>query len=83
MYKPFITQRQVNFASLPCDQNSFYASFQLDLHDYTKELLIESPFITTKRVNALPPVLEKLRKRDVQIVINTRSPEEHEGVYQE
>ena len=39
------------------------------------------PFITTKRISSLLPVLTKLTKRGVRIVINTRNPEDHDGIY--
>ena len=52
-----------------------------DVHYTHKQLIIESPFITGKRVAMLQPVFEKLRRRGVQIIVNTRDPEEHEGIY--
>lgn len=41
-------------------------------------VLIESPFITTKRMNVLLPLFRALREQGVQIVVNTRNPEEHD-----
>lgn len=76
-------RKSTEFASSLFDQDSFYASFQRDLKDCTSELIIESPFITSKRVRSLLPILKKLRERNVQIIINTRNPEEHEGVYRD
>lgn len=64
------------------DQTTFYDSFVRDLRDCTQSLVIESPFITLKRINMLLPILQRLRKRQVQIVINTRDPIEHEHDYQ-
>jgi len=63
------------------DQDTFYTAFERDLKHCRRELIIESPFITTRRMNALLPLFAKLRKRDVNIVINTRNPTEHDGDY--
>jgi len=49
-----------------------------DLAKCKRELIIESPFITHKRLNALYPSFRRLTKRGVHIVINTRDPKEHE-----
>lgn len=65
------------------DQDTFYSEFLRSISSCRQELIIESPFITSKRMAALFPELQKLRRRGVKIVINTRSPEEHEGIYRE
>jgi phosphatidylserine/phosphatidylglycerophosphate/cardiolipin synthase-like enzyme len=64
------------------DQNTFYDKFMRDMSHAKKQLIIESPFITSRRVRTLLPIFEKLRRRGVQIVINTRDPQEHDGIYQ-
>jgi hypothetical protein len=69
------------FASTLRDQDTFYPSFQHDLKNCSSELIIESPFITTRRMNELLPVLKKLTKRGVRIYINTRDPIEHDPEY--
>lgn len=61
------------------DQNTFYPAFQKTIRACQQELIIESPFITMKRINSLLPEFTKLRQRDVRITINTRPPEEHDG----
>jgi hypothetical protein len=65
------------------DQSSFYPALLRDLKNARNQVIIESPFITTKRVNALLPTLRSLRKRGVQIVINTKPLDEHETVLYE
>ena len=60
------------------DQDSFYPAFLKDLRSCHHELIIESPFITTKRTNALLPYLRSLQDRGVAIVINTKDPREHD-----
>ncbi len=64
------------------DQDTFYEAFLHDLKDCTSELIIESPFITARRMSALLPILKKLRSRGVRIIVNTRDPQEHDGTYQ-
>jgi hypothetical protein len=62
------------------DQSSFYDSFVWDLRRARVLVVIESPFITQKRVNALLPVLRKLRQRGVVVIVNTKPIEEHDPV---
>lgn len=62
-------------------QDTFYKAFECDLKHCKRELIIESPFITARRMNALLSLFAKLRKRDVNIVVNTRNPNEHDGDY--
>jgi hypothetical protein len=56
------------------DQDNFYAAFLKDLNKCQHEVIIESPFITRRRFEMLLPIIEKLKKRRVRIVINTRNP---------
>ena len=60
------------------DQNTFYRVFERDLVQARHEVIIESPFITTRRMMILRPILVRLRQRDVSIIINTRNPSEHD-----
>ena len=63
------------------DEKEFYPYLLKDLTNCSQELIIESPFITTKRAYSLLPMIKKLRKRGVRVVINTRDPQEHEYEY--
>jgi phosphatidylserine/phosphatidylglycerophosphate/cardiolipin synthase-like enzyme len=63
------------------DQNTFYRAFERDLRHARQEVIIESPFIAANRMKVLLPILRKLSKRGVRIVVNTRHPDEHEGDY--
>ena len=63
------------------DQVSFYEAFEKDLSVARSMAIIESPFITTKRVNALLSVLTKLTNRGVRVIVNTRNPIDHELEY--
>ena len=64
------------------DQRSFYQAFEKDLLVAQNEVIIESPFITIRRINELLPTLTRLRKRGVSITINTRNPIEHDVEYE-
>lgn len=65
------------------DQDTFYRAFLKDISLCRSQLIIESPFITERRMNALLPTLQRLRRKGVHIIVNTRNPEEHEGIYQD
>lgn len=60
------------------NENTFYQAFRKDLAMCKHEVLIESPFITTKRVCQLIPDFQKAISRGVRITVNTRDPHEHE-----
>lgn len=60
------------------DETTFYQKFLKDIAYCRNELIIESPFITTRRLNSILPSLEKLVRRGVKVIINTRHPREHE-----
>lgn len=64
------------------DQDSFDHAFLKDMQHCRASLVIESPFIRLNRIQSLMPILSKLRKRGVRIVINTRNPNEHDLEYQ-
>lgn len=60
------------------DQNTFYKAFEKDLIRARSSILIESPFITTKRMNDFFPLLRKARRKGSQVIVNTRCPGEHD-----
>lgn len=66
------------------DQNTFYPTFLKDLANCHSEVIIECPFVTSRRLKTLLPILEKLKARRVRIAINTRDPRTHdEGHWQD
>lgn len=65
------------------DQDTFYKAFVRDMLHAKNEVVIESPFITTKRIEILLPTFSRLARKGVRIVINTKPIEEHEVAYQE
>lgn len=63
------------------DNNTFYKAFERDLRRARQSVIIESPFITRRRMEHLLPLLTRLRHKGVRIVVNTRNPEEHNEEY--
>jgi phosphatidylserine/phosphatidylglycerophosphate/cardiolipin synthase-like enzyme len=59
------------------DETTFYDKFIKDLNTCTKEIIIESPYITSKRAEMLIPIFNNLLAKDVKIYIMTRDPKEH------
>jgi len=63
------------------DESTFYKHFITDLLKAKQEVWIESPFITTERMNQLTPVFNKLIRRGIKVYVVTRDPQEHEHPY--
>ena len=59
------------------DEETFYTRFAKDLKNCHSEVIIESPFITNRRLELLMPALQKLKSKHIRITINTRDPETH------
>lgn len=59
------------------NEETFYPALMKDLKSCGDELIVESPFITNRRLNQLLPTLQKLKQRKVRIIVNTRDPHEH------
>jgi hypothetical protein len=64
------------------NEKTFYPKLIEDLHDCLHEVIIESPFITGRRMSQLLPDLKKLKERKARVIINTRDPLEHDDEYQ-
>ncbi len=60
------------------NEDTFYARFASDLKKCHSEVIIESPFITSRRLDLLIPSLQKLKSKHVRVTINTRDPETHD-----
>ena len=56
------------------DQNTFYKAFIKDLKQTRNEVIIESPFVTVKRLDILLPIFEKLINSNVRVIIHTKDP---------
>lgn len=62
------------------DETAFYQTFIRDLKRAKREVIIESPYMTTARVRSILPTLQKLIKKGVKVKVNTRFPEHHDRV---
>jgi phosphatidylserine/phosphatidylglycerophosphate/cardiolipin synthase-like enzyme len=76
--------RPANFSSdlVPSqllNEETFYPALLKDLKHCQCEAVIESPFVTKRRLLMLIPVLRKLKEQRVRIVINTRDPRDNEN----
>lgn len=65
------------------NEATFYNRFVKDLGKAKEEVIIESPFITTKRLKMLMPTFEKLVEKNIQVFIITREPLENDKVMAE
>ncbi len=63
------------------DNETFYKAFIKDLGRASHGIYIESPFMTTERMDMLLPILRRACQRGLQITVNTRPPSEHDGKY--
>ncbi len=59
------------------DETTFYQKFTQDLLHASREVVIESPYITRERMIGLFPIFNALIKRDVKVYVITRDPREH------
>lgn len=63
------------------NQNTFYDAFLKDLSRAKSVVVIESPFITKKRMQQLLPTFCKLRDKGIRIIVNTKPFNEHDATY--
>ena len=68
----------MNLTSQLHDEKTFYQTFLRDLEGCTKEVIIESPYVTTERMKTFDRLFKKLLQKGVKIYIITRDPKEHE-----
>jgi HKD family nuclease len=77
-----MNQMEANFSTKLCDETSFYQIFKRDLDQSKREIIIESPFITTDRMRTLWTVLKRVYARGIKIYIVTRDPKDHSDGYE-
>ncbi len=65
------------------DETSFYQRFEQDLLEATKEVIIESPFVTIAKLRSLKPIFELLINKGVKVFVITRHPDEHDALMAE
>ena len=81
MFKLF-TRRKVSptdlLTSKLYNETTFYPTFLRDLKNCQKEVIIESPYMTTARTRQLLPIFQKLVKKGVRVTVHTRYPGHHD-----
>ena len=60
--------------SILYDESTFYQAFFKDLESCRKEVIIESPFITSLRMEKFYPAFQKMLDRRTKVLIITRDP---------
>jgi phosphatidylserine/phosphatidylglycerophosphate/cardiolipin synthase-like enzyme len=60
------------------DEQSFYPAFLADIKRAALSIIIESPFISQRRLDSLYPALQRATKRGIAVTINTRDPRYHD-----
>jgi phosphatidylserine/phosphatidylglycerophosphate/cardiolipin synthase-like enzyme len=63
------------------NEDTSYPAFIKDLKRCESEVIIESPYITTRRLSELLSILEKLKTKRIRVVINTRDPHTNRDEY--
>lgn len=60
------------------NEKSFYHKFTQDLLQSKREVIIESPYITSGRMRSFRAIFDKILRKGVKVYIFTRDPAEHE-----
>lgn len=62
------------------DEDSFYDSFARDVSNAKQSVLVESPYLTERRVRQFSKLLKRKVKEGVEIVLYTRNPRHHDKI---
>ena len=60
------------------DESTFYRQFREDLRHCKREVIVESPFISSHRVYSIIQPFEALVAKKVKVYVITRHPDEHD-----
>ena len=60
------------------DETTFYKRFVADLKHCRKEVIIESPYITSQRMFHLTAAFAELVRRRIKVYVITRDPDDHD-----
>jgi len=60
------------------DETDFYKQFLSDLKRCKREVIIESPFISSNRMYSLFKPFEELVRRKIKVYVITRHPDDHD-----
>ena len=73
--------KKPSFETKLYNERTFYKQFIEDLVRADQEIIIESPFITTSRMELLYPVFERLLARHTMVYLITRDPVDHNNEF--
>jgi phosphatidylserine/phosphatidylglycerophosphate/cardiolipin synthase-like enzyme len=73
--------KKLNFKTKLYNERTFYKQFIEDLVRADQEIIIESPFITTSRMELLYPVFERLLARHIMVYLITRDPVDYDNEF--
>lgn len=62
------------------DEHGFYGKFSKDIRVASSWIIIESPYVTSRRAREISPLLSSAVKRGVKVLIYTRNPYHHDGI---
>jgi hypothetical protein len=62
------------------NEHSFYKEFSKDIRIAYDRIIIESPYITSRRAREISPLLRRAVYRSVKVTIYTRNPYHHDGI---
>ena len=81
--KTMLFFKQKAFKSHLFTEQDFYKRFILDLNECQREIIIESPYITSYRIGLFMPIFSKLLDKRIQIHIVTRDPIDHDEYFRD
>lgn len=73
--------KKPSFETKLYNEKTFYQQFIKDLTRADRKVIIESPFITTSRMELLYPVFVRLLARHIMICLITRDPIDHDNEF--
>jgi phosphatidylserine/phosphatidylglycerophosphate/cardiolipin synthase-like enzyme len=60
------------------DEHTFYKQFMKDLKASKREVIVESPFISSTRMYSMTPLFRSLVAKKVKCYVITRDPDDHD-----
>jgi len=78
-FKPFRVSSTELTDSTMFDEKTFFQKFINDLQGAKEEVIIESPFITSRRAQMFYPVFKRLLDKGVEVYVITRPPHDQEN----
>lgn len=61
------------------DEDTFYPRFLTDIKQAKKQVIIESPFISSRRMSYLTSIFQKLVDRKIKVYVFTRDPQDQKN----